>query len=93
MKAYTDFWPADLPRVADLPRHKTKGQLADDTYDIQFDIALPQPWLNQFVDEDYRTVLFGCVWLYPKGTVFGMPGALTLEASELIRAIETKREA
>lgn len=56
---------------------------------VTFDTALPQPWVNAIMAEDAYWV--GCdhgkfdprgqiVWGYPKGSLFGLPLPLTIEA-------------
>lgn len=62
-----------------------------------FDYAIPSPWVDKIVDQCehvfadkyqrhqlYATVSGGTVWLYPKGSVYGLPAVLTQEALELM---------
>jgi hypothetical protein len=55
--------------------------------DLTFDNALPQGWLDHWQNNqiDYSTVLFGTVWAYPEGHLFGLPFPVTQEAEELIK--------
>ena len=69
--------------------------------DITFDYALPQNWLDDFVDgaamkikfprlsreEVYSLVLSTTVWVYPKGSTFGHPISGCTEIATSLPAI------
>ena len=71
----------NLPTTANLRANPTsKGELAKLVYpDTTYDTALPQDWVNAVTKQgfDPRPVV---VWGYPKGSIFGMPLPLTVEA-------------
>ncbi len=75
----------------------TKGELAKQVYgDATYDIALPQQWLDDAVEElgvDYHVFLSGVVWLYPNpdspksGTILGLPAPLTIDHLVWLRKV------
>ena len=71
----------DLPTAAEVRANQTcKQDLAKLVYpDTTYDTALPQDWVNAKVRQgfDPRPVV---VWGYPKGSIFGLPLPLTVEA-------------
>jgi len=73
-----------------LSNFDNKSRLAHMLYpDLTFDSALPQLWLNHWDGREYRSVLTGTVWAYPKEEAnFGLPFPVTEEANHLIRSRE-----
>ncbi|MDX1373052.1 MAG: hypothetical protein R3321_11310 [Nitrososphaeraceae archaeon] len=54
----------------------TKAELAKRLELGVFDMALPQPWLDKFVEDtglDYGLVLSTTFWCYDKKSIFGFP--------------------
>jgi hypothetical protein len=80
-----------------LNAHVNKGQLAEGYGLKSYDVALPQDWLNRSArklselptacltrDQAYDKLLFGTVWNYPEGSIFGTPFYLYQELDEVM---------
>ena len=78
-----------------LRSNLNKGQLAERLEMDTYDCALPQQWLDANarklavaggipVSEAYDRLLFGTVWNYPKGNIFGEPAYLYQELKEVM---------
>ena len=86
--------PADLNRMhtlADLESTPmTKGELADKTVPVPYDVALPQQWLDDLAANaimlDYNQLSSTLVWAYPESArAFGLPAPLCEETAWELR--------
>jgi hypothetical protein len=80
-----------------LKSNLNKGQLAERCRLKTYDVALPQQWLDTMSDrlsksptacltrdQAYDKLLFGTVWNYQKGDLFGSPFYLYQELKEVM---------
>jgi hypothetical protein len=52
--------------------------------DAVYDVALPQSWFQEFLDYFGWNPCGSFVWHYPKGSIFGQPEPLTVEARDAL---------
>lgn len=57
-----------------------KAELAEQRYPgMTFDCALPQDWVDSLKAGFSDLVIGHFVWLYPEGSVFGIPAPVTVQ--------------
>jgi hypothetical protein len=82
-----------LHLISKAPLSPYKGERAGQmvSEEVDYDLALPQEWLNQFKDDEYDRVMGGSMTAYPKGCLFGQILPITKEAADIL--LKTVRDA